>query len=217
MMFKNKKFSDMICPKCGDDLSSATKVCPRCGYVVDDRIDEYLYSLDKNLKELKLLPPVSFGTYFSRNSYLLYGIMTIVFLVVMFMTDAGLFLILSLLSAVMLVVSVVRKLSLKNRNSEADSRFREIMTEIESCIRILKADYGESMKVRDQIRSTISELKDVRYAYEANRRNSVKVWIALLVVTVGLSVVGITLLGMRDLDNKPESSQTSDQMVSFNG
>ena len=43
----------MKCPKCGDELSSATKVCPRCGYVVDDKVDEYLTSLEASLMDLK--------------------------------------------------------------------------------------------------------------------------------------------------------------------
>ena len=101
----------MKCPKCGDELSSATKVCPRCGYVVDDKVDEYLTSLEASLMDLKSVAPVSFGAYFSMNAYLLYGIMLIVFLVVTLMTGGGLFLILAALALVLMVVSLVRKFS----------------------------------------------------------------------------------------------------------
>lgn len=205
----------MKCPKCGDILSTATKVCPRCGYIADDRIGEYLSSLEGNLRELKSLPSVSFGDYFSRNSYVLYAFVTVVFVIVMFMTDAGLFLILSCITLIMLVASLVRKISIRRRNAESDSRYRQLKVDTETIMRTLRSDYGESLKVRDQLRDASSQLKDIDYEYNANRRHAVRVWLAVIVLTVAVSVAGIVFLGMRDSSAETATDLSTENIVSY--
>lgn len=205
----------MICPKCGDSLSTATKVCPRCGYIVDDRIGEYLSGLERNLRDLKSVPAVSFGDYFSRNAYILYAMMTVVFAAVMFMTDAGLFLILSFITLIMLVISVIKKISRRHRNMEAASRYRQLKVDTETIMRILRSDYGESVKVREQLRDATSQLKDIDYEYNANRRHSITVWIAVMVVTAAVSVAGIVFLGMRDKGSDTVAEQAIENVVSY--
>lgn len=187
----------MICPKCGENLSSATKVCPCCGYVVDDKMDEYLKQMESHLMTLKSIAPVSFGTYFSNQAYLLYGIMAIAFIIVYFMTGAGLFLILTALAIILLVISLVRKFTGARKNKEPESRFRAALVELETTMRLLKNDYYEAKVVRERLNDIQSELKDVIYRHNANRRRAVTVWIAVLIFTVAVCIAGITVLGNR--------------------
>ena len=206
----------MKCPKCGDELSSATKVCPRCGYVVDDKVDEYLTSLEASLMDLKSVAPVSFGAYFSMNAYLLYGIMLIVLVVVTLMTGGGLFLILAALALVLMVVSLVRKFSGGRKSKASEDEFRRLQVETDTIMRVLKNDYGEAKEVRERLKSVTSELKDVVYEHNANRRHAVRVWIAVLAVTVAVSVAGIVLLGSRDMDKGQEAAPATAESVSLN-
>lgn len=190
----------MICPRCGDDLSSAVKVCPRCGYVVDDKMDEYLDTLESLLLDLKTLPKESFGSYFSTQAYLMTAFVMIVFLIVYFMTGGLLFLLLSGISLVLTAVYLVRKIAKGKRHASLETEYKDTLSSIETVVRLLKSDYGEAREVRDRIRSVTSELKDITYAHNANHRKALKTWIAVVAVVVALSVAGITLLGMRDLD-----------------
>ena len=75
------------------------------------------------------------------------------------------------------------------------------MVAIESLMRQLKNDYGESREVRDRIRDTTSELKDIVHEHNANHRHAVKVWVAVITVVLAISVAGIVMLGSRDLDS----------------
>lgn len=198
----------MICPKCGDALSSATKVCPRCGYVVDDKMDEYLNDLEEALVSIKALPKESFGAYFSSQAYIMYALVTLVFLVVFLLTWGGLFLILAAVFLIMTIVSLIRKFSGARRHRDSEETYRENMVAIETMMRQLKNDYGESKEVRDRIRSTSSELKDIVHDHNANHRHAVKVWIAVIVVVLAVSVAGIVLLGSRDLDGGDKVEST---------
>lgn len=198
----------MICPKCGDALSSATKVCPRCGYVVDDKMDEYLNDLEEALVSIKALPKESFGAYFSSQAYIMYALVTLVFLVVFLLTWGGLFLILAAVFLIMTIVSLIRKFSGARRHRDSEETYRENMVAIETMMRQLKNDYGESKEVRDRIRSTSSELKDIVHDHNANHRHAVKVWIAVIVVVLAVSVAGIVLLGSRDLDGGEKVEST---------
>lgn len=198
----------MICPKCGDTLSSATKVCPRCGYVVDDKMDEYLNDLEMALASVKALPKESFGAYFSSQAYIMYALVTLVFLVVFLLTWGGIFLILAAVFLIMTIVSLIRKFSGARRHRDSEETYRENMVAIETMMRQLKNDYGESKEVRDRIRSTSSELKDIVHDHNANHRHAVKVWIAVIVVVLAVSVAGIVLLGSRDLDGGDKVEST---------
>lgn len=199
----------MICPRCGDDLSSAVKVCPRCGYVVDDKMDEYLDTLESLLLDLKTLPKESFGSYFSTQAYLMTAFVMIVFLIVYFMTGGLLFLLLSGISLVLTVIYLVRRIAKGRKHASLETEYKDTLSSIETIVRLLKSDYGEAREVRDRIRSVTSELKDITYAHNANHRNALKTWIAVVAVVVALSVAGITLLGMRDLDGTPaENTET---------
>lgn len=193
----------MICPKCGDTLSSAVKVCPRCGYVVDDKMDEYLGTLESLLLDLKTLPRESFGSYFSSQAYLMTAFAMIVFLIVYFMTGGLLFLLLSGISLILTVIYIIRKIAKGKSHASVEAEYKETMASVETVVRLLKSEYGEAREVRDRIRSVTSELKDISYAHNANHRNALKTWIAAVVVLVALAVAGITLLGMRDLDAAP--------------
>lgn len=198
----------MICPKCGDALSSATKVCPRCGYVVDDRMDEYLNDLEEALVSIKALPKESFGAYFSSQAYIMYALVTLVFLVVFLLTWGGLFLILAAVFLIMTIVSLIKKFSGARRHRDNEEAFRENMVAIESLMRQLKNDYGESREVRDRIRNTTSELKDIVHEHNANHRHAVKVWVAVITVVLAISVAGIVMLGSRDLDSGEKVEST---------
>ena len=198
----------MICPKCGDTLSSATKVCPRCGYVVDDKMDEYLNDLEMALASVKALPKEPFGASFSSQAYIMYALVTLVFLVVFLLTWGGIFLILAAVFLIMTIVSLIRKFSGARRHRDSEETYRENMVAIETMMRQLKNDYGESKEVRDRIRSTSSELKDIVHDHNANHRHAVKVWIAVIVVVLAVSVAGIVLLGSRDLDGGDKVEST---------
>lgn len=199
----------MICPKCGDALSSATKVCPRCGYVVDDKMDEYLNDLESSLVAIKALPKESFGAYFSSQAYIMYAIAALVFLIVFFMTDGGLFLILAAVFLILTAVYLIRKFAGARRHRDSEESFRTNMVAIESMMRQLKNDYGESKEVRDRIRSTSSELKDIVHEHNANHRHAVKVWIAVIAVVLAVSVAGIVMLGSRDLDGNGDKVEST--------
>lgn len=189
----------MICPKCGDELSSAVKVCPRCGYVVDDKMDEYLDTLESLLLDLKTLPKESFASYFSAQAYLLTAFAMIVFLIVYFMTVGYLFLLLAAVALILTVIYLVKKIARWKSHVSGEAKYKETLASLETMIRLLKSDYGEVREVRDRLRSVTSELKDITYAHNANHRNALKTWIAVVVVVVALAVAGITLLGMRDM------------------
>lgn len=191
----------MICPKCGDELSSAVKVCPRCGYVVDDKMDEYLDTLESLLLDLKTLPKESFSSYFSAQAYLMTAFVMIVFLIVYFMTGGLLFLLLAAIALILTVIYLIKKIVKGKSHASSEARYKETLASLETMVRLLKSDYGEAREVRDRLRSVTSELKDITYAHNANHRNALKTWIAVVVVVVALVVAGITLLGMRDLDN----------------
>ncbi len=194
----------MKCPKCGDELTPATKVCPRCGCITDNQMDERFAELDEQLTELRALPDVSFGTYFSAQAYLLYAIVLLILLAVWLMTGGGLFMILSALALVLFIISLIRKLTGYRRGRDAEEAYRLSRSVLESTMRTLKNDYGESKEARDRLKSCADGLKEVIWRHDANRRRAVKVWIATLAVTAVIGVAGIVLLGSRDLETAQE-------------
>lgn len=198
----------MKCPKCGDELSPATKVCPRCGCVTDNRMNDRLAELDDCIARLHALPTVSFGTYFSAYAWLLYSIVLVVVLVVLLMTHAGLFLLLGIAVLAMLVGSLVRKAVGARRGRRDEESFRRGRVEAENAMRILRNDYGEAKEVRDRLKGSAEELKELVWNHDVNRRRAVRVWIAVLVATVIIGIAGIALLGSRDLPQEPATEET---------
>ena len=176
--------------------------------MVDDKMDEYLNDLEMALASVKALPKESFGAYFSSQAYIMYALVTLVFLVVFLLTWGGIFLILAAVFLIMTIVSLIRKFSGARRHRDSEETYRENMVAIETMMRQLKNDYGESKEVRDRIRSTSSELKDIVHDHNANHRHAVKVWIAVIVVVLAVSVAGIVLLGSRDLDGGDKVEST---------
>lgn len=206
----------MKCPKCGEELSSATKICPCCGLVIDDKMDDWLNELEVSLMNLKTIAPVSFGTYFSSNAYLMYGIVTVVMLIVTFLTGGNLFLLIAGLFLILMIVSLVRKFIDRKKNQESESAFREAMVETETIMRVLKNDYFESKAVRERLESTTSELKDIVYSHNKNRRHAIVVWCIVMAATLIVSVAGIMLLGSRDSGAEETVTDTeTSEMITY--
>ncbi len=190
----------MICPVCGDELSPITKVCPRCGAVVDnDTLSDDLKDIELDILNMKSCPPITFGTYFSAHSYILYALITIVFLIVTVLTQAGLFLILSIITAFLTIYGIIRKFTTRRALSNSEKEFNDIKNNVETSIRIIRQDYGESREIKNKLKEYQDEIDRLSYDHDVNKRRAIKVWAIVLVIVVIVSIAGIVLLGSRDL------------------
>ncbi len=185
----------MICPVCGDELSPITKVCPRCGAIVDnDSLSEDLKEIELEIVTMKSCPPVSFGTYYSSKAYLLYALVTVVFLIVAFITDAGLFFLLSLVTAAMAIFGFVKKFFAKKKISNSEEEFNEAKANADALIRLIRQDYGESRDIKNKLNAFHSETNTLNDIHSANKKKAVRVWGIVLVLVIVISVLGIIFL-----------------------
>ncbi len=190
----------MICPVCGDELSPVTKVCPRCGAIVDnDTLSDDLKNMELEILNMKSCPPITFGAYFSANSYILYALVTIVFLIVTILTQAGLFLILSVVTAFLTVYGIIRKLATGRALAKSEEEFKNAKNLVETGIRMIRQDYGESREIKIKLKEYQDEVDRLSYEHDINKRRTTKVWAIVLVIVVIVSIAGIVLLGSRDL------------------
>ena len=84
------------CPRCKGDMPLLSKICPTCGYTIDNSETtltpmEYMESLEGLLKELRSVNMPTFLDSFKKLLALVMLLLTIYFFVMSFMTGAFIF------------------------------------------------------------------------------------------------------------------------------
>ncbi len=185
----------MICPKCKEQMPLLSKVCPVCGYVVDSKYslpaELLVKQLEEVLKEVKSLPRPTFGRSMGRFALIVVPILTLLLLVAAWLSEAGLFWILTALFAVWSVVLILKKAFGRLGNARADRRFDELKNQREYLTRNLRRDFGKSREVAALIDDVAREFDEVERARRsANVRNAI-IWSILSLAVCAAAVRGV--------------------------
>ncbi len=174
-----------------------SKVCPVCGYVLngdgetDLSAEQLVKMLEGVLHEVKMLPRPTFGRSMGRFALIVVPVLTLLLLVAAWLSEAGLFWILTALFAVWSVVLILKKAFGRLGNAQADRRFAELKNQREYLTRNLRRDYGRSREVAALIDDVAREFDEVERARRSANVRNVIIWSILSLAVCAAAARGV--------------------------
>lgn len=182
------------CPRCNEMLPLLSKVCPVCGAVVESEdsltAEDMANSLEYILHDIKEIPVPGFVAGMSRLSVFIVPIISIFLLIIAWISSAGLFWILFVLSLIWSVWVIVKKFKGTFKADMAERDFKKLKNDYEMTARIAKRDFGENKEVKKLLADISTQISDVEESWNREIRKNVFVWIAILAVIIILSTTG---------------------------
>lgn len=179
------------CPVCKEQLPLLSKICPLCGYVVENddnapSAEDFANTLEKCLYEMKEIPQPSFGRSMAQLSFIMFPLLAIYMLIIAFISSAGLFWILSALFAILSISALVKKMRGKLGNEPFDRAFKKIKNEFEYNERTAKRHFGKSKEVTRLIDQINIEISGLEAARSKNNRKNLFIWLVIMVIFFSL-------------------------------
>ncbi len=174
-----------------------SKVCPVCGYVMDGdgekslSVEQLVELLEGVLHEVKTLPRPTFGRSMGRFALVVVPVLTLLLLVAAWLSEAGLFWILTALFAVWSVVLILKKAFGRLGNAQADRRFAELKNQREYLTRNLRRDFGRSREVTALIDDVAREFDLVERARRSANVRNVIIWSILSLAVCAAAARGV--------------------------
>lgn len=182
------------CPRCNEMLPLLSKVCPVCGAVVESEdsltAEDMANSLEYILHDIKEIPVPGFVAGMSRLSVFIVPIISIFLLIIAWISSAGLFWILFVLSLIWSVWVIVKKFKGTFKADMAERDFKKLKNDYEMTARIAKRDFGENKEVKKLLADISTQISDVEESWNREIRKNVFIWIAILAVIIILSTTG---------------------------
>ena len=182
------------CPRCNEMLPLLSKVCPVCGAVVESEdsltAEDMANSLEYILHDIKEIPVPGFVAGMSRLSVFIVPIISIFLLIIAWISSAGLFWILFVLSLIWSVWVIVKKFKGTFKADMAERDFKKLKNDYEMTARIAKRDFGENKEVKKLLAEISTQISDVEESWNREIRKNVFIWIAILAVIIILSTTG---------------------------
>ncbi|WP_290540533.1 hypothetical protein [Alistipes sp.] len=160
----------MKCPKCKEELPLLSRVCPVCGYVLEDEnhnASDSINRLEHLLHEMKGLPRPSFLKSMNRLSIFVLPILTLLLVIMAVVSQAGLLWILSIIFAVWTLVVIILRLAGRLGNTYSDRQFAKMKNDFELLARSANRDFGKNREVARLLEEITAQIADI----ETSRRN----------------------------------------------
>lgn len=198
------------CPRCKGDMPLLSKICPTCGYTIDDENStnttpmEYKESLEELLKDFRAIKLPTFWDSFKKLLAIVALLLTIYFFVMSFMTGAFLFKLLCNVSIISIFVSIgvaiYNKIKAKDReNEENNATAKEIKNDFEYLVRSARQEYGKNPEMSRFLDNVTNEMLSIDDEHVARRRSIIRTWI---IVAVAFVVVFSTSTVITNFINK---------------
>lgn len=187
----------MICPRCKEQMPLLSKVCPVCGHVLDGdgettlSAEQMVEQLEGILHEVKTLPRPTFGRSMGRFALIVVPVLTLLLLVAAWLSEAGLFWILTGLFALWSVVLILRKALGRLGNARADRRFDELKNRREYLTRCIRRDFGKNREVAVLLDDIAREFDAVERARRSADVRNVVIWSVLSLVVCIAAARGV--------------------------
>lgn len=174
-----------------------SKVCPVCGYVLDGdgehtlSAEQLVGQLEGVLHEVKMLPRPTFGRSMGRFALIVVPVLTLLLLVAAWLSEAGLFWILTGLFAVWSAVLILKKAFGRLGNAQADRRFDELKNRREYLTRYIRRDFGKNREVAALIDDVAREFDQVERARRSANVRNVVIWSILSLAVCAAAARGV--------------------------
>lgn len=198
------------CPRCKEEMPLLSKVCPVCGYVVNDGDDsptaeELVNKLEALLLRSKNMPKPSFAASLRNMLFVLFLVLAVYFIVLALISEAGLFWLLGIVCGVVSLYLLVRKLT---KGSTGAGAFEKLKNEYEYNERIARRSFGKNVEVSRLIKDITAEISAVEAEHVAARRRSRSMWLIFAVVVIVVAAGGIFSTDVASRDEAPATEQT---------
>lgn len=199
------------CPRCKEEMPLLSKVCPVCGYVVNDGDDsptaeELVNKLEALLLRSKNMPKPSFAASLRNMLFVLFLVLAVYFIVLALISEAGLFWLLGIVCGVVSLYLLVRKLT---KGSTGAGAFEKLKNEYEYNERIARRSFGKNVEVSRLIKDITAEISAVEAEHIAARRRSRSMWLIFAVVVIVVAAGGIFSTDVASRDEAPATEQTA--------
>lgn len=199
------------CPRCKEEMPLLSKVCPVCGYVVNDGDDsptaeELVNKLEALLLRSKNMPKPSFAASLRNMLFVLFLVLAVYFIVLALISEAGLFWLLGIVCGVVSLYLLVRKLT---KGSTGAGAFEKLKNEYEYNERIARRSFGKNVEVSRLIKDITAEISAVEAEHVAARRRSRSMWLIFAVVVIVVAAGGIFSTDVASRDEAPATEQTA--------
>lgn len=182
------------CPRCNEPLPLISKICPVCGTAVEGEnsasAEELVNQLEYILHDMKSMPIPGFISGMSRLSVFIVPIITVFLLIIAWISCAGLFWILFVLSLIWSIWVIVKKIKGTFKADIAERDFLKLKNEYELLARIAKRDFGDNREVKKLLTDISTQIYDVENRWKNGIRKNIFIWISILVVIIALSITG---------------------------
>lgn len=198
------------CPRCKEEMPLLSKVCPVCGYVVNDGDDsptaeELVNKLEALLLRSKNMPKPSFAASLRNMLFVLFLVLAVYFIVLALISEAGLFWLLGIVCGVVSLYLLVRKLT---KGSTGAGAFEKLKNEYEYNERIARRSFGKNVEVSRLIKDITAEISAVEAEHVAARRRSRSMWLIFAVVVFVVAAGGIFSTDVASRDDAPATEQS---------
>lgn len=199
------------CPRCKEEMPLLSKVCPVCGYVMNDGDDsptaeELVNRLEELLLRSKNMPKPSFAASLRNMLFVLFLVLALYFVVLALISEAGLFWLLGIACGVVALYLLVRKLTKRTTSAGA---FERLKNEYEYQERLARRSFGKNIEVSRLIKEITSEINAVEAEHLAARRRSRTLWLIFAVVVIVVAAGGIFSTDVASRDEAPATEQTA--------
>lgn len=199
------------CPRCNEPLPLISKICPVCGTAVEGEnsasAEELVNQLEYILHDMKSMPIPGFISGMSRLSVFIVPIITVFLLIIAWISCAGLFWILFVLSLIWSIWVIVKKIKGTFKADTAERDFLRLKNEYELLARIAKRDFGDNREVKKLLTDISTQIYDVENRWKNGIRKNIFIWISILVVIIALSITGTCSVSsiVEKTDNKAQT------------
>lgn len=185
------------CPRCKGDMPLLSKICPSCGYTIDNSETtltpmEYMESLESLLKNFRLIKVPSFFDSLKKFLTIVMLLLTIYFFVMSFMTGGFIFKLFCNISLVTLVVSLII-LIVKRLKNKSTVTAEELKSEFEYLIRSARQEFGKNPEMSRFLDNVTKEMLAVDDEHTDKRRSVVRTWIIVLIVFAAIFAGSTTI------------------------
>lgn len=185
------------CPRCKEDMPLLSKICPVCGYVEeggDDKnmsLSDFMKVLEARLNEIKYIPEPSFMKGMGHFTFIIYPILTIAFLLVYLISDAGLFLIAFALFLVLSIIALAKKSKGTLGYAPFNRWFKIVENDFDYHKRVARNSFGKSSEVSKLIDEISTEIKTIEKKRSAALKRNTMIWSVIVILLIGIAAFGV--------------------------
>jgi len=182
----------MKCPHCKENMPLLSKICPVCGYVAQsEKVDEINILLHESLTKLKSIPEPTFINSMGSLTYIVYPILFLFMLICGWLSEAGLFWILTLIFLGLSLRAIVKKSKGTLGNELYDNLFKKEKITCEEHCGIAQRLFGKHREVATLLNEITAQIGLVEMRRKNTARRNLFIWVAIVVLIVAGATKGV--------------------------